>query len=276
MHSIGIMQGRLVAPVGERIQAFPTRDWRDEFRRAQDAGLAAIEWIFDIGEDGNPIATDTGLAEMSALSAAHGVAVRSLCADYFMPEPLLKGTPSEREQRVGKLAWLLRRCAKAGIQRAVLPFVDNSKLDSDTEITALVALLSSVIRAGEHHGVELHLETSLPPSRFATLLRELDHPAVKVNYDSGNSASLGFDADEEFAAYGERIGSVHIKDRVLAGSTVPLGSGAADFPKLMRNLRRVRYAGEFVLQVARGTVGDEVTWTRHNREFLQNLLTAYF
>ena len=39
---------------------------------------------------------------------------------------------------------------------------------------------------------------------------------IKVNYDSGNSASLGYDPTDEFAAYGERVGSVHIKDRVAA------------------------------------------------------------
>lgn len=263
--TIGIMQGRLVAPVGGRIQAFPAENWRDEFPRAQQAGLGAIEWIFDTGEDGNPIATDGGLAEMRALAAVHGVAVRSLCADYFMPEPLLKGAPAEREQREQKLAWLLARCAILGIRRVVLPFVDNSALASDEEIAALVSLLARV----PHVGLELHLETSLPPVRFAALLGGLDPAVVKVNYDSGNSASLGFDADEEFAAYGERIGSVHIKERVLGGSTVPLGSGTVDFPKLMRNLRRVNYAGDFVLQVARGAAGDEVAWARQNREFLE-------
>lgn len=272
--SIGIMQGRLVAPVGDRIQAFPAQSWREEFSRAQQAGLAAIEWIFDVGEDSNPIATDAGLAEMRALGAAHGVAVRSLCADYFMPEPLCKGTSVEREQRAKQLLWLLARCASLGVERVVLPFVDNSALVSDEEIAVVVALLGEMIREDENRGVELHLETSLPPARFAALLRACDHPAVKVNYDSGNSASLGFDADEEFAAYGGRIGSVHIKDRVLGGSTVPLGSGAVDFPKLMRNLQRVNYAGDFVLQVARDAAGAEVAWARHNREFLERLLAS--
>lgn len=270
-HSIGIMQGRLVAPVGERIQAFPAKDWREEFPRAREAGLSAIEWIFDVGDDGNPIANDAGLGEMRALGAANGIEVRSLCADYFMPEPLLRGTSAERARRAEKLAWLSERCAMAGMQRIVLPFVDNSKLDSDEDIAALAKLLAEINRSG----VELHLETSLPPDRFAALLRLCDDPSVKVNYDSGNSASLGFDADEEFTAYGHRIGSVHIKDRVLGGSTVPLGRGAVDFPKLMRNLQRAHYAGDFILQVARDTTGDEVAWTRGNREFLQKLLSEY-
>jgi sugar phosphate isomerase/epimerase len=37
---------------------------------------------------------------------------------------------------------------------------------------------------------------------------------------------------EEFAAYGERVGSFHIKDRVRGGKTVPLGQGDTDFASL--------------------------------------------
>jgi hexulose-6-phosphate isomerase len=91
---------------------------------------------------------------------------------------------------------------------------------------------------------------------------------LKVNYDSGNSASLGYSVVEEFAAYGDRIGSVHIKDRVRDGGTVPLGQGDADFPALFAELKRLGYANNFVLQVARGLPGDEVSWARNNASFV--------
>jgi hexulose-6-phosphate isomerase len=98
---------------------------------------------------------------------------------------------------------------------------------------------------------------------------------LKVNYDSGNSSSLGYAPREEFAAYGERVGSVHIKDRLLGASTVPLGTGDADFAGLAEGLRKVAYKGDFILQVARGTSGDEVAWARQNREFvLRNFCQA--
>jgi len=87
----------------------------------------------------------------------------------------------------------------------------------------VVAALEQVVPTMEETGVELHLETSLSPSEFSRLLARLPSPLIKVNYDSGNSASLGYDPTEEFAAYGARLGSIHIKDRVLGGGTVPLG-----------------------------------------------------
>jgi hexulose-6-phosphate isomerase len=270
---IGIMQGRLVPPIGDRIQAFPAKRWRDEFPAARAAGLASIEWIYDVGcDEVNPIATDAGLAEMRALAAEHEIEVVSLCADYFMLEPLLKGTAAERAARVEKLGWLFDRCEKAGVQRIVLPFVDNSKLETDADLGELVALLKQMALRAAKGGLEIHLETSLPPARFALLLEKTAEPSVKVNYDSGNSASLGFRAEEEFAAYGPSIGSVHIKDRLLHGSTVPLGQGNADLAGLRDRLEKARYEGDIILQVARGTSGDEIQWARQNREFVEQLM----
>ena len=98
---------------------------------------------------------------------------------------------------------------------------------------------------------------------------------MRVNYDSGNSASLGFAVAEEFAAYGDRVGSVHIKDRVRGGSTVPLGSGSTDFEALFVALDEIEYRGDFILQVARGTPGDEVSWASGNREFVARLIHSH-
>lgn len=270
---IGIMQGRLVPPIGDRIQAFPAEHWRNEFSAAHEAGLDSIEWIYDVDcDEVNPIANDAGIAEMRVRSGKHQIEVVSLCADYFMAEPLLKGTVAERAARVVKLGWLFDRCEKAGIERIILPFVDNSKLETDSDLDELVALLRRLAPRATKAGLEIHLETSLAPARFALLLEKTGEPSVKVNYDSGNSASFGFRAEEEFAAYGAAIGSVHIKDRLLRGGSVPLGQGNADLGGLRQRLEKISYKGDIILQVARGTPGDEIQWARHNREFVEQLM----
>jgi hexulose-6-phosphate isomerase len=268
---IGIMEGRLSAPVGPTIQAFPAEHWAEEFPAAQAAGLYCIEWIYDIdGDHANPICSDEGAARFKELQARHGVVVESLCGDYFMPEPLLKGPQADRARRREKLLWLLRRCAELGIHRVVLPFVDASKIEDDQMAGELADLLNDVIAEAGPGIPEIHLETSMPPARFAALLAQINQPRVKVNYDSGNSSSLGYDADEEFAAYGSQIGSVHIKDRLLGSSTVPLGEGDADFPKLLRNLAAIDYRGPVILQVARSETGREVEWAIHNRKIVES------
>jgi hexulose-6-phosphate isomerase len=274
---IGIMQGRLVPPFSDRIQEFPFTRWREEFFAAQHAGLTSIEWIYDVGgDDMNPIASAEGVAEIIAFSRIANVNVNSLCADYFMTELLLKGCANERRNRFAKLVWLLDRCAASRISRIVLPFVDSSKVDGDIEIAELVDFLKSTASVAAERNIEIHLETSLPPELVAFVLQSVNHPLLKVNYDSGNSASLGFDVDKEFAAYGQYIGSVHIKDRLLGGSTVPLGQGSTNFEKLARNLKCLSYNGDLILQVARGVSGDELNWARENRVFVEKLLARDF
>jgi hexulose-6-phosphate isomerase len=266
MQRIAIMQGRLVPPDGASIQNFPRDRWRDEFALARDAGLDAIEWIYDVhGADVNPLANDAGLAEMQALSAGTGTAVVSVCADYFLDRPLVRLDAPAAADLVAHLAWLIDRCARAGITRMVLPFVDASRLETADDERRVLDVLARVLPRCEQTGLELHLETSLAPDAFASLLAQAAHPLVRANYDSGNSASLGYDVARELAAYGSRIGSVHVKDRVRGGSTVPLGTGHADLPTLFAGLDALGYAGDYVLQVARGVPGDELQWARQNR-----------
>lgn len=259
---LGIMQGRLARPEGDRLQAFPRDSWASEFALAAEAGLDCIEWIYDsYGEDVNPLADDVGVRRIHELAAAHGVAVRSLCADWLMEHPPFGEGAGPWADR---LAWLLARSGEAGFKRIVVPFVDTAAPSDVDRRRAVVAAVIRALPEAERHGLELHLETSLGPDAFAGLLGELDHPLVWVNYDSGNSASLGYDPTEEFEAYGTRIGSFHIKDRVRRGGSVPLGTGDARLELVFGLLEQIGYRGDAILQAARGRPGDEVAWARHN------------
>jgi L-ribulose-5-phosphate 3-epimerase len=269
MTNIGIIQGRLVTPVENRIQCFPRERWADEFELASQAGLDCIEWIYDLyGADANPLATDAGVKKLLELQRIHKVKILSLCADYFMDRPLVRAAPAELEDRLKTLFWLMEQGHGIGINRVVVPFVDASRIDTPDELEGVIKVLQEVLLAAERIGIEIHLETSLDPAGFAILLARLPHPLLKVNYDSGNSASLGYAPRDEFAAYGARVGSVHIKDRRLGASTVPLCTGDTDFIALAECLRKVDYKGDFILQVARGVSGDEVAWARQNRKFV--------
>nr|WP_288499618.1 sugar phosphate isomerase/epimerase family protein [uncultured Pseudomonas sp.] len=255
------MQGRLGAPEEGRFQSFPRQGWRLEISRAAKIGLRGIEWIYDLfGEGANPLETVQGRDELRGLLAQHGIGVVSICADYFMDRPLLRCSQAENVELLERLQWLLSICPEMGVSRVVLPFVDASRIRDESERDQVVANLRQVLPQAELHGVELHLETDLAPQAFRELLDLLDHPLVKVNYDAGNSASLGYRPEDEFAAYGARVGSVHIKDRRLGATTVPLGQGDTDFPGLREQLIQYDYRGDFVLQVARGEAGDEARW----------------
>lgn len=270
---LGIMQGRLVPPESGRFQSFPRQRWREEFALAQAAGLETIEWIYDAyGEDVNPLATDAGVTEIQELSATHGVGVESVCADWFMDFPVFRADGAEASRRWERLRWLMERCAKLAINRIVVPFVDASAIQTQADREQLVAGIRTVTDLIDQLDVEIHLETSLGPAAFASLLSDIGHPRVKVNYDSGNSASLGYKPEEEFALYGNRVGSVHIKDRQLGAGTVPLGEGDADFNSLFSALRAIDYRRDFILQVARGVEREELEWARENAKKARALI----
>lgn len=267
MTKLGIMQGRLVPPEPGRFQSFPRARWEDEFALATQVPLTYIEWIYDLyGVDVNPLMR--GADHLRSLIVGSNVAVRAICADFFMDLPFLRCSETERGARQEVLSSILRSAKKIGVERIVLPFVDASRIETADEHDAVVRVLKEALPVARETGIELHLETALSPRDFADLLAQLDDPLIKVNYDSGNSSSLGFHPKEEFTAYGGRIGSVHIKDRVRGGGTVPLGTGDADFPALFDGLAKLGYAGDITLQVARSEPGNEVRWARSNREFV--------
>jgi L-ribulose-5-phosphate 3-epimerase len=267
---IGIMEGRLVPPEAGRFQCFPRDQWESEFPNAAQVPLDYIEWVYDLyGHDVNPLASTTGVERLKQIMQSTGVAIRAVCADYFMDKPLVRCTGQECSERLEELARILRHARSLGVDRVVIPFVDASAIRSTEDSDAVEAALIAAMPLAEETGIEIHLETSLGPADFARFLDRIPHPKLKVNYDSGNSSSLGYAPADEFAAYGDRIGSVHIKDRVLNGGTVPLGTGNADFKSLFSCLEKISYAGDFTLQVARATPGDEVTWAQQNLAFVR-------
>ena len=274
MSSYGVMQGRLVPPEPGRFQAFPRDRWQDEFAFAAEAGLDYIEWIYDdYGASANPICSDEGLAEFDRLKQKYSIATPALCGDWFMDFPFLRCSAEQRQQRQQFLHRLLAMAQRIGAKRLVLPFVDQSRIQTEAEKHIVIAVLADALPTAEQTGVELHLETDLGPADFASLMARIPHPMVRINYDSGNSSGLGYVASEEFAAYGDRIGSIHIKDRLRKPdgsiSTQPLGHGSADFDDVFGSIGSIHYSGGLTLQAARGEPGDEVNWIRQQLAFVQ-------
>jgi L-ribulose-5-phosphate 3-epimerase len=275
MNPIGIMQGRLSPPADGRIQSFPVDTWRSEFELAKEADLFCIEWIYESGTDAqNPLRTDSGVAEILEVAEASGVAVRSVCADYYMTEKLIETNGHANSNSVQHLEWLIGRAGEVGVHYIVLPFVDSSSLKSDLELKGLARALKSLGGVAQAAALELHLETDLLPSRLLELLESVNSSAVRANYDIGNSASLGRDPFEELTALRSWLGSVHVKDRIKGGHTVPLGQGNADFDACFRLIAEAQFRGPFILQAARQPGLSEVELAKQNRKFVESHLRS--
>jgi len=258
-NKIGVMEGRLLPKYKGRYQAHPVGYWQDEFSVAKEFGLDCIEFILDYNDaEQNPLLKEGGIDELQSVIEQTGVAVYTVCADYFMEAPLHSEDNAVADQSQKVMLQLLQNGEKLGISDVVVPCVDQSTLDGKEAADRFVTRMKPMVVAAEQYGINLSLETDLAPQPFVDLLDRFDSKRVTVNYDIGNSAALDYDPVEELAAYGHRITDIHIKDRVRNGGPVVLGEGDADFGRFFDTLKRYDYKGPFIMQAYRDDEGVDV------------------
>lgn len=256
---LGIMQGRLLPKFSGRYQAHPLGYWEDEFSIASDLGLKCIEFIFDFNDyQQNPLFSNEGIREIEKISSKTGVVVHSVCADFFMECPLHSTTAENRIFAKNTLLELLSYCNNLNITDIVIPCVDHSSLVSTENFDIFKTQMMDLIPVAENFDINLSLETDLPPSSFANLLEDLDSKNVTVNYDIGNSASLGYDFKVELESYGKRISDLHVKDRKYGSSSVYLGQGDAQIPEFFKEFQKYDFKGPIIMQLLRDEEGVTV------------------
>jgi L-ribulose-5-phosphate 3-epimerase len=257
-NQIGIMQGRLSPRIDGKIQAYPARTWQKEFNAARKIGYSAIEWIVEKPTEINALMSDTGIEEINNIISKTGVRIDFICADIFMQQPLVRMTTDIMKENAKNLIIILMNAKKVGAIGVEIPFVDASSIKTDSEKSELILFMQDAFNFAKEIGLRISFETDLAPTSFKEFLEciKLDH--VHANYDIGNSASLGFNPIEEINAYGNKILNVHVKDRVLGGSTVSFGSGSSDFKLVFSKLNEINYSGGITIQGARGRNDIEV------------------
>lgn len=268
---IGIMQGRLSPMMNDKIQSFPWDSWEEEFFLARDVGLDIIDWVAEAdGFENNPLCSGPGIDKIRELVLETGVAVGAICAHYFVQRPFFREEGSIPAESVEVLENLIDYANRVGARYLEIPLLENSDI-SDKKKTALaVQIVGPAVKKAYEKGVILSFETSLPPLAFRTFLSTFNHPAVKATYDMGNSASLGYNPREEWEAYGDSVATVHVKDRLTGGGTVPLGMGNTDFAGCFSILKASGYTGPLILEVVREEA--PVVTTRKNLEFVKKWL----
>ena len=140
----------------------------------------------------------------------------------------------------------------------VVPLVDNGRIENKKHEENLISFLVNHSSLIKKLGMKIIFESDFDPLKLKTFIGKLDRDNFGINYDTGNSASLGFNPIDEIKSYGDRIENVHIKDRVLNGTTVPLGDGDTDFNSIFKSLKDIEYKGNFILQTARSDNNKQV------------------
>lgn len=254
---IGFMQGRLSPMRNGRIQSFPWNHWQQEFQIAARLGFGLMEWTLDqesLYE--NPLLTAAGQAAIKDACQRYDLTIQSLTCDCFMQSPFWKVAADERETLQQDFLAVAQACATVGIEMMVVPLVDNGSLKNAEQEDGLVSFLQTLSKWLVGRRLVVVFESDFGPEELARFIGRLDRDCFGINYDIGNSAALGFDPTQEISMYGSRILNVHIKDRLLGGTTVPLGTGNADFDAVFAALAKIGYRGKYILQTARAADDD--------------------
>ena len=163
---------------------------------------------------------------------------------------------------------IVNACSLLGIKYLVVPLVDHGRIETSADEFELKKFLTGQLGYIRQKSIKIVFEIDLIPVEVKRFIDELPADQFGINYDMGNSAALGFDPEEEFQQYGSRILNVHIKDRILGGTTVPLGSGNTDFNLVFSQLKNLNYKGNFILQTARSPSENHLSDLCKYREFV--------
>ena len=270
---LGVMQGRLSKPLSKKIQEFPLTTWRAEFRLANELGLKAIEWTVDLYEfKRNPLFDIEARKEIAELQLEFDISVPSVTLDCFVEAPLHgPNIQSGLSSEISDLRWIAEHLKDSEVRILVLPVVSEGAIFDDTALKTLILKLNSLQNAIGDLGMRIALECEFGLASISKVLNELDPSIFGVNFDMGNSAALGHDPEDELKLCSGRIFNVHIKDRIRGGSTVPLGNGAVNFPKVSAILKGQEYGGNMILQAARSETVDEKSQVSSYIDFCKNL-----
>ena len=268
------MQGRLSPMSNNQIQSFPYEYWEKEFKIASENNFHLIEWIID--QYDNPIFNEIQIPKIKKLMSKYNIKINSLCCDFFMNNLLFRISKNEQRKNILFFKTLIKNSHDLGIKILEIPLVDSSSIKNEDEENELIKNLKEVIKDAKDFGILIGLETDYSPQKILKLLKKIDNDNIVLNYDTGNSASLGFNPKEELTLLGKYIKNIHIKDRKLNGSTVPFGEGDTNFNLFFSTLRDIDYKGDFIIQGARIDNESPDITCRKYRDFVMKYIERYF
>ena len=268
-----LVQGRALPQIGESLQSFPS-NWMDEFPLIQQLGFDGIEWIYDKkSEFTNPILDSNESQKIQTISKKHHVSLENIVFDWFIVNPLFKKDEISLKNKIKKLVDLIETSQKIGFRRIIFPLLEENAINNSDDMDLFVKIFSDdILSVLNMNKIEIHFETSLSPTSESEFISKLDHKQTKICFDMGNSASLGYAPEQVLNSIAPYLGSVHIKDRLLDGGSVPLGEGAVDFSKVFSILNEIDFSGFFSLQAFRDKNSDNIELLKNYLMFINNII----
>ena len=266
---LGFMQGRLVNSEKKNvIQYFPEKNWPKELKIAKKINLKIIEWtINNENLKKNPFYNGE-LNKLKKIIKDYRIQIPSITNDYFMQKPFFKKKNKKNRYRIlDNLKEIILNGNKVGVKYHIFPLVDNSSIVSKTEEKILINEIKKLLKFLGKNSYIL-FEIDYKPEKIIKFMKKFKTKKVGINYDTGNSAGLGYDFIDE-VKYFKYVKNVHIKDRILNGKTIRLGKGNWDYKKFFKLIKN-KYKGNFILQTARSKNNKHVEEIIINKNFFEN------
>jgi L-ribulose-5-phosphate 3-epimerase len=256
---IGSMDGSLAQP------------WERLFRVAAQIGFEGIE--LGVGEDypKTKLWKKEGRQELKALSESSKVTIASICIHAYWRFSFAgsEGEISRTAHRIAEEAAAI--ASEVGARNLLIPVTSAEGVTAEEARTRWIQGIRSCAGTAEDYGVIFALENVGQPfatngRQLASIVDEINSPAVKAYYDPGNAIYKDLDPLEDIRILGGRISQVHMKDP----GGEHLGEGKMNIPSVMRALRAINYNGWIMLETP--PTDDPIEAGRINLEYLRQLL----
>jgi len=129
------------------------------------------------------------------------------------------------------------------------------------DAAARLTLLRHLAAAGDYAAtrglvlaLEIHPGLTVSGHAARALMAELDHPHVRINYDTGNIVFYtDLDPAQDVEEIAPFVAHVHLKDKATRQQRtwdfVPIGQGIVNFPRIIDVLRMAGFRGPYSLEL---------------------------
>lgn len=228
----------------------------EAFEFAKSNGLKGVQFTFGPEGEGLDLRTRANRDTFRETVKRTGVACSSLGIGALNRIPLSSTDAGEQlvVDCIATMAKLKAEAAElgdAGFAAQVSPrivllaFFNKGDINGKPELMAnVITKLKRLAPMAESHGITLGLETLLSEADHRHILESVGSPALKVYYDTANSARMGYDIYAEMESLGaENICQIHLKE-----DNAFLGDGPIDFPRIRRLLDSMGYGGWLITE----------------------------
>ena len=227
---LGAMQGRFTNKGGFFPQEFPWKNWKEEFWTAGKYNVDCLEWMFNAERfDENPIWTDSGRLEIKNIVSESGVAVNSICANYFMQYSI-----KEEKNSLSIISRLVEAAEMLGIHQIIIPLFGASEI---LGVELICELFGKICGKLSQSQVYIGFESDLPAMVQKSICDTLHTNKIGICYDVGNATGNGHESAQDVLVISESLLEIHLKDKYPDGGSVMLGDGAVDFESIFQNMK---------------------------------------